>query len=137
MAGEANRRLVEAFYERLWNRGELDAADELLAADFAFRGSLGYQARGPDGFRTYVGMVRAAFPDFHNALEETIAEGDRIAARLTWTGTHRGPFLGIAPTGRRISYQGVGLFTVAGGRLASAWVVGDGYALLRQLGALG
>lgn len=131
------RRLVEAFYERLWNRGERDAMTELLAEDVRFRGSLGHQSQGRDGFWRYVEMVRAAFPDFHNALEECIAERGRVAARLTWTGTHRGHFLGLAPSGRRISYQGVGLFTIANGRIAEAWIVGDGYALLRQLGALG
>ena len=99
----------------------------------AFRGSLGQSVEGRDGFKEYVRAVRRAFPDFHNRVEELVAEGDRVMARLTYSGTHVGELFGIAPTGRQVSYAGVGLVRVALGRIAEGWVLGDLHGLLRQL----
>jgi steroid delta-isomerase-like uncharacterized protein len=135
MSGDAGKALVRRYYDELWNRWDLGLVDELLAPDVGFRGSLGIEVRGRDGFRRYVALVRDAFPDFHNAVEELVAESDRVVARLTYRGTHRGPLFGLAPTGRRISYAGVALFRIAGGRIAEGWVLGDALGLLRQLGA--
>src|SRR5262249_21398608 len=58
------------------------------------------------------------FPDFHNRVEELVPEGERVVARLTYTGTHAGELLGIAPTGRRVNYAGVALFRIASGQIA-------------------
>jgi steroid delta-isomerase-like uncharacterized protein len=127
------KALVRRYYEALWNRWDFALADELIAERLVFRGSLGVGVRGREGFKEYMRAVRAAFPDFHNLVEELIAEGDRAAARLTYTGTHRGKLLGIAPTGRRVSYAGVALFRIAEGRIAEGWVVGDLHGLARQL----
>ena len=69
----------------------------------AFRGSLGQSVQGRDGFKEYMRAVRRAFPDFHNHVEELVAEGDRVVARLTDTGTHTGTLFDIAPTGTRVS----------------------------------
>jgi predicted ester cyclase len=79
--------------------------------------------------------VRAAFPDWHNRVDDLIAEGDRVAARLTWTGTHRGELMGVAATGRRVTYGGVGLFRLRDARIEDAWVVGDTQQLWRSIGA--
>jgi steroid delta-isomerase-like uncharacterized protein len=110
MSTAANKDLVRRYYEELWNQWRLDLIDQLIASDFAFRGSIGLQVQGRDGFRDYMATIRAAFPDFHNVVEDLIAEGDQVAARLTYRGTHRGSLLGVAPTGRRISYAGMALF---------------------------
>src|SRR5262249_14013853 len=69
----------------------------------------------------------------HNRVEELVAEGDRVVARLTYTGTHAGALLGIAPTGRRVSYAGVAVFRIASGQIAEGWVWGDLHGLLGQL----
>jgi steroid delta-isomerase-like uncharacterized protein len=135
MSTAANKDLVRRYYEELWNQWRLDLIDQLIASDFAFRGSIGLQVQGRDGFRDYVATIRAAFPDFHNVVEDLIAEGDQVAARLTYRGTHRGSLLGVAPTGRRISYAGMALFQVGQGRLTRGWVLGDTLGLMRQLGA--
>jgi steroid delta-isomerase-like uncharacterized protein len=135
MSADAAKALVHRYYDELWNRWELGLVDELLAPDVGFRGSLGIEVRGRAGFRDYVALVRGAFPDFHNAVEELVSEGDRVVARLTYRGTHRGPLFGLTPTGRRIHYAGVALFRIAEGRIADGWVLGDTLGLLRQLGA--
>ncbi len=135
MACEENKALVRRYYDELWNAWSVGVADEIIAADMAFRGSLGVMTKGREGFKQYVATVRTAFPDFHNAIEELIGEGDTVVARLTYRGTHRGPLFGIAPTGRRVTYSGVAIFRIAGGKLVDGWVMGDTLGLMRQLGA--
>jgi len=131
-----NRALVRRYYDELWNQSKSELILELLADDFRFRGSVGVATRGRDAFADYVRMIRNAFPDFHNQVESMLAEDSRVVARLQYTGTHRGKIFGIDPTGNHISYAGVAIFTAGGHQLMSAWVLGDRYELMRQLGAI-
>jgi steroid delta-isomerase-like uncharacterized protein len=132
----ANAAIVERFYRELWNRWDLAAADEIVAEDVRFRGSLGTTARGRDAFKAYVETVRAAFPDWHNEIDELLEIGDRVVARLTWTGTHTGgPLMGVEPAGTRVSYVGAAFFRLAEGRITEAWIVGDTQALWSALRA--
>jgi steroid delta-isomerase-like uncharacterized protein len=133
MHAESSKDLVRRYYEALWNRWDFALADELIAESVLFRGSLGIDVQGREGFKEYMRTVRRAFPDFHNRIEELIAENDRVAAWLTYTGTHQGAVLGIAPTGRRVSYAGMALFQVVDDRLAEGWVLGDIHGLVQQL----
>ncbi len=135
MSTEANKNIIRRYYEDFWNRWDAAALAELIAPDIEFRGSLGTVASGAGAFQQYMETVRAAFPDFHNAIEELIAEDDKVVARLTYTGTHRGELFGVAPTGRRIRYAGIAIFRIAGGRIASGCVLGDTRNLLEQLTA--
>jgi steroid delta-isomerase-like uncharacterized protein len=133
MHAESYKDLVRRYYEVLWNRWDFALADELIAESVVFRGSLGIRVQGRDGFKEYMRTVRAAFPDFHNRIEELIAENDRVATRLTYTGTHQGEVLGIAPTGRQVSYAGVALFRLVENRIAEGWVRGEIHVLVQQL----
>ena len=83
-----DKDIIRRYYEDIWNPWNLDAASDLLAPDMEFRGSLGITVRGIVGFQGYMPTVRSAFPDFHNQVEETVAEGDQVVARLTDTGTN-------------------------------------------------
>jgi len=136
MAAARNEAVIRRFYDRLWNRWELELADEIVAPDVRFRGSLGTELTGVEAFRDYVRDVQAAFPDWHNRIDELIATGDRVVARLTWSGTHRGELLGVAPTGRFVTYVGAAIFRLHDGRIEEGWVVGDTYELWRTLGRL-
>lgn len=133
MSIEKNKHLIRRYYEKLWNRWDLTVAEELIHAEITFRGSLGIDVQSLDGFKAYMSAVRAAFPDFHNTIEELIAEEDQVAARLTYRGTHKGALFGIAPTGRQITYAGVAIFRVRGGKIVEGWVLGDRLALIEQL----
>ena len=133
MQAESYKDLVRRYYELLWNRWNFALADELIAEAVVFRGSLGVSVQGREDFKEYMRAIRRAFPDFHNRIEELIAENDRVAARLTYTGTHQGNVLGIAPTGRRVNYAGVALFRVVDNRIAEGWVLGDVHGLVQQL----
>jgi steroid delta-isomerase-like uncharacterized protein len=125
--------LVRRFYEELWNRWDLAVAEEILAPDVRFRGTLGTRLVGVEAFGGYVEQVRAAFPDWHNEIEELIDAGETIVARLTFSGTHRGELLGVAATGARVEYAGIAIFRLDCGRIAEAWVVGDTQELWRAL----
>jgi predicted ester cyclase len=125
LASPGTRELVHRFYAH--------ALDEILAEDFSFRGSLGDEVRGRDGWRAYRDRVRAAVPDFHNEIVDLVVDGDRAAARLRYSGHHRGELLGVRGTGRRVEYAGAAFFTAGAGLLTGAWVLGDLDALRRQL----
>jgi len=125
--------LVRRFYDDLWNRWDDGAVTDVLAPDFVFRGSLGTQTVGPDGWRGYRDTIRAGSADFHNEVLTLVVDGDTAAARLRYSGTHTGELAGIPATGRRFEYAGAAFFTARDGRLASAWVLGDLLALHRTL----
>ena len=121
------------FYTDAWNRWEDAAVDELLTDDFVFRGSLGDEARGRDGFRAYRDKVRAAFPDFRNEVRDIVDDRERAAVRLRCTGRHDGELFGIAPTSIKVAYDAAAFFHSDGVRLRQAWVLGDLAILRNQL----
>jgi steroid delta-isomerase-like uncharacterized protein len=133
VTAEANKAIIRRYYDELWNQWRLELVDELIDTEVGFRGSLGRMVNGREGLVGYIKHVQSAFPDFHNSIEELIAENDRVVARLIYTGTHRGEIFGIAPTGRRIRYAGVGIFHLHNSRIDEAWVLGDLAGLLLQL----
>jgi steroid delta-isomerase-like uncharacterized protein len=131
---ETNRRLIERYYNDMWNRWDFRLVDELISPAVKFHGSVGVSVEGLDGFRDYMRFIRSAFPDFHNTIEEIVAEGDRVAARLTYTGTHQGTIFGAAPTGKVVKYDGLALFRIVDGKVEEGYVLGNVVRLLGQLG---
>lgn len=117
--------LVSAFYERIWNRGDLEAAESLLAPGLSFRGSLGTELRGRAAFLDYVRSVRSALSDYRCEVVDCVAEGDLAFARMRFSGRHTAPFRGYPPTGREVSWAGAALFHFAGGLITGVWVLGD------------
>jgi predicted ester cyclase len=130
---EDNKTLILRFYEQVINLHDLDAIADLLAPDFVHNG----EARGPAGQRRAIEAMFAGMPDMRVATEAAIAEGDLVVVRQVWTGTQTGPFLGIAATKRRISFNSMAMLRVAGGRIAQAWVNEDDLGLMQQLRATG
>ncbi len=135
MSDSPNLRLIERFYNDMWNKFDKSVFPEILHENITFRGSLGQVKHGFDEFREYVDFIQATFPDFHNRVVETITQGNKTFARLAYTGTHRGELFGIPPTGKRVEYAGTAVFTISQGKIAEVWVLGDIYGLLEQLKA--
>ncbi len=125
--------LVRRFYEEAWNRWDDTVVGSLLAQDFVFRGSLGDETRGRDGWRAYRDTIRRAVPDFHNQIVDLVTAPDRAAARLAFSGHHHGILLGHQGRGRAIAYTGAAFFHAADGQLTAAWVLGDLDGLRRQI----
>ena len=130
---EDHKKTVQRFYDDLWNSWNYALVGEVLTPDVAFHGSLGVQKNGHQGFVEYAEIVRAAFPDFTNSIEDLIAEGNKVAACLTYRGTHRGEIFGIEGTGRSIRYIGTAIFVFRDGLISNAWVLGDRLELIHQL----
>jgi len=133
---EPNEVLIRRFYDELWNEWRLSVADEILAPDVRFRGTLGTSGSGIDHFKAYFHQARTAFPDLHAQIDELIATGEVVVARLTWSATHAGEIFGIPATGRRWSYVGAAIFHLNAGKIKDAWVVGDTQELWRAIGAV-
>jgi len=130
------RAAVESFYADVWNRHDRSAIPALLRPDVTFRGSLGAVRSGHAAFAAYVDEVHAALGDYRCDVLDLVCEDRRAFARMRFSGVHRGPFLGFAPTGERVAWSGAALFTAdADGLLADVWVLGDLQALHEQLRA--
>ena len=130
---DENKNLILRYYADLWNRWDDALVAEIISPDIQFRGSLGVTVSGRNGFREYVARVRAAFPDFHNHVDELLAEGDGVAASLTYSGTHQGELYGAAPTHKRVEYGGIAFFRIFEGQITSGLVYGDTIGLMRQI----
>jgi predicted ester cyclase len=127
---EVLRQLIELGF----NRGKLDALDRIVAADFTEH-QYGADS-GVEALKELIRGLRAAFPDLRMTIEETAVSGDMVWARLRCRGTHRGPLMGIPPTGRSIDTMAVEICRFASGRLVEHWGVPDRFAALSQLGLL-
>jgi len=125
--------LIRRYYSELWNEWSTTAIEELISPSIVFRGSIGTAVNGIEEFKQYVNRIRAAFPDFHNHLDELIGEGDKVVARLTYTGTHRGELFGFSGTNKKITYSGIAIFQFREGRIVSGYVLGDTESLKRQI----
>jgi steroid delta-isomerase-like uncharacterized protein len=136
MSSEDNKALIRRFYEEVWNRGNLAVAEEIFADDYV-RHDLrpGTAPPGPQGQKQIASMFRAAFPDLESTVDLIIAEGDMVAARWTLHGTHTGPWAGVAPTGKAVTFSGVNIFRIAGGKVVEIWNHRDDLGLMQQLGA--
>ncbi|MBY8975463.1 ester cyclase [Rhodobacteraceae bacterium NNCM2] len=126
--------LASRFYADVWNRRDFDVAYKIIAPDFVFRGSLGPERRGIDGFLDYVEAVHAALEGFTCTIVDLIETDDRVAARMLFRGIHRAEFFGVAASNREIEWAGAAFFTTEGGKLSELWVLGDVDAVKRQLG---
>jgi steroid delta-isomerase-like uncharacterized protein len=132
---QQNKTLAGRWFEDLFSRGDLDAANEILSADFVDH--LSHEdERGLEELRRYVTVYRAAFPDIQDTVVDIVAEGDKVIVRWTSRGTHQGEFMGIAPTGRHVTFTGMRLFRIAENKIAESWVNIDQLGLLEQLGAV-
>lgn len=133
MSEEPHKKLILRYYHEMWNKWNFALTHGLIAKEISFRGSLGPEMRGRAAFCDYMRCVQAAFPDFHNEVQEMIAEGDRVVARLMYTGTHRGEIFGVAATGKTVSYAGAAFFRIENSQVVQGWVLGDVAGLVEQL----
>jgi steroid delta-isomerase-like uncharacterized protein len=136
MSVEENKAVAARFYE-VYNQGRMEVIDEIFAPDFVGRdpNDPSRERHGPEGVRRVVEAFRSAFPDLEGTLEDQTAEDDKVVNRYTGRGTHRGEFLGVAPTGREITLSGVTIFRLSDGKIVEGWDFYDGLGLLHQLGA--
>lgn len=133
-----NKELAHRFHMDIFQDGNLELADELVTADFAWRGGMAppQEPCGPDGVKAVAEAVISAFPDREIVHHDELAEGDKVLIRWTMSGTQQGELQGIPPTGKRVTVTGFDLFRVSGGKITDLWQEVDQLSMLQQLGAL-
>ena len=136
MTPESNKQLLRRFVDEVINARDLAAIDRLAASEFVEHVPLPELGPGREGLRDAIGTFLAAFPDLRWRIEQQVAEGDTVVSRFTWTGTHRGPFLGVSPTGEPVQVWGAVIDVVRNGLLAESRIIMDTLGLMRQLGAI-
>jgi steroid delta-isomerase-like uncharacterized protein len=133
---EENKAIARAVYEA-WETGDLDRLDDLIAPDAVDHDPYNpHGSEGLEGFKKTITMYREAFPDTQFAIEDQIAEGDRVVTRWTATGTHEGELMGAAPTGKKASVTGIGIDRIEDGKIAEVWVSWDTLGMMRNLGLI-
>jgi len=134
---ETNKALVQRMIDDVMNQQNLAVIDELFAADYLMRDpAWPGEMTGPEGFRQWAGaMLDPYFSESEIAIDDLIAEGDKVAVRWTWRATHTGEFMGIPPTGRQITVAGISLHRFADGQFVESWVNYDSLGMMQQLTA--
>jgi len=115
-------------------KGNLEVFEELFADDFVDHTTQPGSTPDKAGVRKLYTCLRVAFPDFHAEIHWQLADGDRVTTYKTYHGTHEGPFLGVAPTHRRIHFETVDVMRVQNGRITDHWGVGNLLSLMQQIG---
>ena len=125
--------LVRRFYNEVWNAKDFAVADKILHPELSFRSSIGDKFVGIDGFLTYVEKIHGALGGFQCTIDYLLSDEGNAAARMTFSGAHRGRFLGFEPSGRQVTWPGAAFFTLRDDKIDTIWVLGDVDTLKRQL----
>jgi steroid delta-isomerase-like uncharacterized protein len=134
MSLEKNKAIVRKMFEAI-SKQTLTSLDELMAPDFVLHMHT-QQTQGWEVNRKVVEDEIKAFPDLHVAIEDIIAEGNKVFVRLQETGTHKGEYRGLAPTGNRLSYTVAAIWRIVEGKIVEGWIIYDRMDFLKQLGVI-
>jgi len=135
MSTETNKTLVRRFYEDLFNQRNLALVDELCSTNHVFHNPP-TTLRGREEFKQLLSLYITAFPDARFTVEDEIADGDRVASRYTFRGTHRGELLGIPPTGKQVTVTGIIINRIVNGKTEEGWLNFDALGMMQQLGVI-
>ena len=132
-----NKSLARRAMEGLWTKGDLTVIDQLYSDDCVFH-DLGSpeDIHGRDGLRQYARMYRTACPDLQCTVEEVVAEGDKVALRWVSRGTHQGDLMGIAPTGKQVTFRGIQMQRISKGKIEEEWAGFNTLGALQDIGAV-
>jgi steroid delta-isomerase-like uncharacterized protein len=135
---EQNKALARRAIEEIWNQGKLAVIDELVASNATYHDPNvpGGKFTGPEGVKQFVQIYRGAFPDVRLTINDQIAEGDKVVTRWTATGTHKGQFMGIAPTNKHSTVTGVNIERFQNGKVVEGWANYDMFGMLQQMGVV-
>lgn len=133
---EQSKALARRWIDEIWRKRNLDAIDELIAEDAVLHGSSPEPLVGPAAARHSVETMLEAFPDSQVDIVHLVAEENLVAVHFRATGTHRGDFQGIQPTGNKIDTIGMSIMKVENGQVVEEWQLFDQLGVLQQLGAM-
>jgi predicted ester cyclase len=136
MSIEENKAIVRRFFEELLSTDNFAVADEILSPAFRFYFAGSPVAMDLESYMEFLVARRAAFPDRRFVVEDMIAEGDKVSARFTMRGTHKGEFRGIAPSGTELTMTGIDMIRLSEGKMVEDRVEVDQLGMMQQLGAV-
>jgi steroid delta-isomerase-like uncharacterized protein len=136
MTIEEHKALVRRFVDEVQSAGNIDAIDELCSPEFVNHSAPSGMPPNREGVKQVTAMFRQAFPDSYFTVEDMIAEGDKVATHKTFHGTHEGEFMGMPPTGRRVSMELIDIVRISEGRVVEHWSMGDNLGMMQQLGVI-
>jgi steroid delta-isomerase-like uncharacterized protein len=134
VSAEGNKAVIRRLVKEVYNEGNLNVVDELMAADVFDHAAVPEHQHGIDGFKHVMEWVRDLSSDIHYDIDDIIAEADKVAVRMIVSGTDTGTLKGIPPTGKGFSVDYVHWFRLADGKVAEMWAVRDDLSRLQQLG---
>jgi steroid delta-isomerase-like uncharacterized protein len=132
---EENTALVRRFVNEVQGEHKLELVDELFSADFVDH----YAGSAPpyrESAKRFFTMIFSAFPDVRATIHDQVASGDKVWTRKTFNGTHLGPFMGVPPTGKKITVDVMDVFRIENGKIAEHWGVSDMLSLMQQIGVI-
>ncbi len=134
MSTEKNKAVIRRKHvEELFNKGNLAVADDIISSEYVYHGPTG-ELKGPEGVKQIVTAWRTAFPDGRFTIDDMVAEGDKVAVRYTMTGTFKGEYMGIAPTGKKVNITAAFFYHFKNGKEVEALPFEDMLTFYRQLG---
>ncbi|HEY7779043.1 MAG TPA: ester cyclase [Ktedonobacterales bacterium] len=136
MSTEANKAVQRRLVEEFVNKGNTTVAADLVAEDHVGLDPAHEPLLGREGLIANIARMRAAFPDLEWTIEDQVAEGDKVACSIVWRGTHQGVFLGVAPTGKRVTVTCMAIDSIEAGKCKETRFLMDSMSLMRQLGAI-
>jgi steroid delta-isomerase-like uncharacterized protein len=133
----ANKAIVQRLYEEVWNRRKLEVIKEIISPSHALQApNMSGSSIGPEAYKRNVLAFLAGFPDLRWSIEDTIAEKDKVVACWTISGTHKGDYLGIPATNKKVSVEGITIHNVAGGKIMDSYSNWDILGMMQQLGVV-
>ena len=136
MSAEDNKALVRRFVDEVQSGGNTDLVDAICCPEFVNHSTPPGIPPDCEGVKILTAMFRGAFPDSYFTVEDMVAEGDKVATRKTFRGTHEGEFMGIPPSGRSVSMGLIDIVRISDGRVVEHWSMGDTLGLMQQLGVI-
>jgi predicted ester cyclase len=136
MSAKELKALVRGFFEEA-SKGKavtFAAIDKLFVTEYVEHGGSGEAARGIKNYKQSMSEFYSAVPDVHVAINDMVVEGDKVAARFTLSGTHKGEFMGAPPTGKKVTIEEIGIIRIVGGKFVESWMRYDTLGLMQQLG---
>jgi len=136
MSARENKTTVRRFVDEVQSGGNIDAIDELCSPEFVNHSAPPGVPSNSEGVKQLTAMFRQAFPDSYLTVVDMVAEGDKVATRKTFHGTHRGEFMGIPPTGQQESIGLIDIVRIADGQVVKHWSMVDNLGMMKQLGVI-
>jgi len=135
MSNAENKKIVRR-YQEIYNSNDLEALGEVVSEDLLTPKIMPGIPSGMEGAKAAHRLMLVGFPDYQTVIDDLVAEGDKVAARITMSGTNTGSFMGNPPTGKHVSFTGIYIARIANGKIVEHWGEEDAVSLLQQLGAL-